>query len=139
MSAACSPARLLVVDDEPGIAELLRELLESAGYAVRTAASGAEALRLLEAGPFDGVVSDLRMPDVDGAALWRSLSARWPPLARRVLFVTGDTLSPAAERFVADTGCASLDKPFSRRELLQRVQALVATNETRCACCTKPD
>lgn len=139
MSGGCTPARLLVVDDEPGIADLLRELLESAGYAVHTAGSGAEALRLLERSPYDGVVSDLRMPDVDGAALWRSVAQRWPALAQRVLFVTGDTLSPAAERFVADTGCASLDKPFSRRELLQRVQALVATNETRCACCAKPD
>lgn len=139
MSGGCAHARLLVVDDEPGIADLLRELLESAGYAVHTAASGAEALSLLERSPYDGVVSDLRMPDVDGAALWRSVAQRWPALSRRVLFVTGDTLSPAAERFVADTGCASLDKPFSRRELLQRVQALVATNETRCRCDAKPD
>ena len=116
---------MLVVDDEPGVAELLQDLLEAAGHAVTTAASGAEALRCLQAEPFDLIVSDLRMPDVDGAALWREVQARHPALARRVLFVTGDTLSPAAERFMAETGCPSLDKPFSRGDLLQRVRSLL--------------
>ena len=128
-STACCPpprpARVLVVDDEPGVAELLQDLLEAAGHAVTTAASGAEALRCLQAEPFDLIVSDLRMPDVDGAALWREVQARHPALARRVLFVTGDTLSPAAERFMAETGCPSLDKPFSRTDLLQRVHDLL--------------
>ena len=119
------PARVLVVDDEPGIAELLQDLLEAAGHAVTTASSGAEALQCLQAEPFDLIVSDLRMPDIDGAALWREVQARHPALARRVLFVTGDTLSPAAERFVAETGCPSLDKPFSRGDLMRRVQALL--------------
>lgn len=122
---AARPAHVLVVDDEPGIAELLQELLESAGYAVSTAGSGSEALRLAAAQAFDLVVSDLRMPGVDGAALWRALRRQQPALARRMLFVTGDTLSPAAERFVADSGCPSLDKPFSRRDLLARLQALL--------------
>ena len=119
------PARVLVVDDEPGVAELLQDLLEAAGHAVTTAGSGAEALRYLQAGTFDLIISDLRMPDIDGAALWRAVHARHPALARRVLFVTGDTLSPAAERFVAETGCPSLDKPFSRVDLMQRVKALL--------------
>lgn len=123
---AASPLRVLVVDDEPGIAELLQELLEAAGYAVATAGSGAQALALARQQPFDLVVSDLRMPDIDGAALWRALRQQQPGLAQRMLFVTGDTLSPAAERFVAATGCPSLDKPFSRRDLLARLQTLMA-------------
>lgn len=118
-------ARVLVVDDEPGVADLLQDLLEAAGHGVCTAASGAEALRCLQVQPFDLIVSDLRMPDIDGAALWREVQARHPALARRMLFVTGDTLSPAAERFMAETGCPSLDKPFSRADLLQRVHALL--------------
>ena len=54
---------------------------------------------LLAAARFDAIVSDLRMPDMDGAALWREVRERWPALARRTLFVTGDTLSPGAEAF----------------------------------------
>lgn len=119
------PARVLVVDDEPGVAELVQDLLEAGGHAVTTAASGAEALRCLEQGGYDLIVSDLRMPDVDGAALWRAVRVQHPALARRMLFVTGDTLSPAAARFVEDSGCPSLDKPFSRRDLMQRVDGLL--------------
>jgi two-component system NtrC family sensor kinase len=121
-----SPARVLVVDDEPGIAELMQDLLQAHGHAVTTAASGAEALRCLQADSYDLIVSDLRMPDIDGAALWRAVQSQHPALARRMLFVTGDTLSPAAARFVEDSGCPSLDKPFSRRDLMLRVDGLLA-------------
>lgn len=124
-SDGAGPARVLVVDDEAEIAELMRAMLEGAGFEVATAESGAVALELLEAARFDAVVSDLRMPDMDGAALWRELHTRWPQLAQRVLFVTGDTLSPGAEAFLAEAGCASLDKPFSRGDLVDRVATLL--------------
>jgi two-component system NtrC family sensor kinase len=117
-------ARVLVVDDEPGIAELLQDLLEAAGCSVCTAGSGREALLQLRTQTFDLVISDLRMPDIDGAGLWRALSSSHPALATRVLFVTGDTLSPAAHAFLAETGCPSLDKPFARGDLLRSLAAL---------------
>ena len=118
-------ARLLVVDDEPEIVDLLRALLERAGYEVSSAESGAVALELLEMARFDAVISDLRMPDLDGAGLWRALQTRWPALTRRLLFVTGDTLSPGARSFLDETGCPHLDKPFGKAELLGAVEALL--------------
>ena len=117
---------MLVVDDEPEIADLLRELLEGAGYDVVTAESGAVALALLDEASFDAMVSDLHMPDVDGAALWREIKARWPALARRMLFVTGDTLSPSVRQFLDDTRCDSLAKPFTKAELLPRIEGLLS-------------
>ncbi len=119
-------ARLLVVDDEPELADLMRQMLEGAGFEVATAESGAVALELLGEARFDAIVSDLRMPDMDGAALWRAVRERHPALARRMLFVTGDTLSPGAERFLAESRCASLDKPFARDDLVGRVHELLA-------------
>ncbi len=119
-------ARLLVVDDEAEIADLMRSMLEAAGFEVATAESGAVALELLEAARFDAIVSDLRMPDMDGGALWRAVRERHPALARRMLFVTGDTLSPEAQQFLSRARCASLDKPFSKGDLLNAVQALLA-------------
>lgn len=119
-------ARLLVVDDEPELADLMRQMLEGAGFEVATAESGAVALELLGEARFDAIVSDLRMPDMDGAALWRAVRERHPGLARRMLFVTGDTLSPGAERFLAESRCASLDKPFARDDLVGRVHELLA-------------
>jgi len=118
--------RVLVVDDEPELADLMRAMLEGAGYEVATAESGALALELLATARFDAVVSDLRMPDMDGAALWRAISEQHPALARRVLFVTGDTLSLDARKFLKASRCAGLDKPFSKADLLGKVADLLA-------------
>ncbi len=127
LASADSPAvaRILVVDDESEIADLMRAMLESAGFDVAIAESGAVALELLSGSSFDAVVSDLRMPDMDGAALWRAVHERAPALARRMLFVTGDTLSLGAQRFLAQAHCESLDKPFSKADLLARLQAVL--------------
>jgi two-component system NtrC family sensor kinase len=121
----CS-ARILVVDDEAEIAELIGEMLSGAGFEVMTAESGAVALAMLAEARFDAVVSDLHMPDVDGAQLWREVRGRHPALARRMLFVTGDTLSPIARQFLNEARCDSLNKPFSKAELLARVTELLS-------------
>ncbi|TDP59696.1 response regulator [Roseateles toxinivorans] len=113
--------RVLVVDDEPDLAELMRDALELAGFEVAIAESGAVALRMLEELRVDAIVSDLRMPDVDGAALWRRVRAQWPELATRMLFVTGDTLGPGAAEFLREAGCAALEKPFAPADLVTRV------------------
>jgi CheY-like chemotaxis protein len=118
-------ARVLVVDDEAELADLIREMLEGAGYEVATAESGAVALALLTEARFDAIVSDLRMPDMDGAGLWREVLIQHPPLAHRMLFVTGDTLSPDAAEFLRRTRRAALDKPFSKASLLARVAELL--------------
>jgi two-component system NtrC family sensor kinase len=115
----CS-ARVLVVDDEPEIAELIGEMLSGAGYEVMTAESGAVALAMLAEARFDAIVSDLHMPELDGAGLWREVKRLHPQLARRMLFVTGDTLSPIARQFLQEARCDSLNKPFAKAELETR-------------------
>ena len=130
LPAAAAPlpagaARVLVIDDEAEITDLLRTLLEAAGYEVASADSGAVALELLDTARFDAIVSDLRMPDLDGAALWRAVRERHPLLVRRMLFVTGDTLSPGARQFLDETGCPRLEKPFARAELLEQLAQLL--------------
>ncbi|WP_457420543.1 PAS domain S-box protein [Roseateles sp. P5_E7] len=118
-------ARLLVVDDEPEIAELIGEMLAGAGYEVMTAESGAVALAMLAEARFDAIISDLHMPELDGAGLWREVKRTQPALARRMLFVTGDTLSPTARQFLDEARCDRLNKPFAKAELLARVAALL--------------
>jgi two-component system NtrC family sensor kinase len=118
--------RVLVVDDEPELCDLMREVLESAGFEVASAESGAVALELLREARFDAIVSDLRMPDIDGAALWREVCRHDGALASRMVFVTGDTLSPAASDFLRETGCGVVDKPFAPGELVARVRGLVS-------------
>jgi len=123
-------SRVLVVDDEAELAGVMREMLETAGYEVSTAESGAVALELLDAARFDAVVSDLRMPDMDGAVLWRHICERHPTLRGRLLFVTGDTLSPDAAEFLRVSGCEGLDKPFGKADLLAKVADLLQSAQT---------
>jgi two-component system NtrC family sensor kinase len=118
-------ARVLVVDDEVELSALMRDMLEAAGYDVATAESGMVALEMLATARFDAIVSDLRMPDMDGAALWRAVSKQHPSLARAMLFVTGDTLSPDAREFLRSTHCPALDKPFSKSDLLGKLADLL--------------
>ncbi|HSW05828.1 PAS domain S-box protein [Aquabacterium sp.] len=129
VAAAPAPAlaRVLVVDDEEEVASLMREMLERAGYEVASAESGAVALQLLVEARFDAVVSDLHMPDMDGTALWRAICNEHPRLGSKLLFVTGDTLSPHAQAFFKASGCAGLDKPFTKAELLSKVQAVLGS------------
>jgi two-component system NtrC family sensor kinase len=117
--------RVLVVDDEAEIADLMRAVLEGAGFDVATAESGAVALEMLAEARFDAIVSDVRMPDIDGAALWRAVREQHPALARRMLFVSGDTLSSQARQVLEETRCPSLDKPFARADLLSAVRGVL--------------
>ena len=64
-----------------------------------------------------------RVPHYDLPALWREIACRHPELARRVIFVTGDTLSAGARDFLRETGCACVEKPFTQAELLGKVRA----------------
>ena len=118
-------SRVLVVDDEPEIADLVRAMLEGAGHEVATAETGELALALLDEGRFDAIVSDLQMPQMDGASLWREVRQRQPQLAARMLFVTGDTLSPNAAAFLSEAGCSALAKPFSKADLLAQVSRVL--------------
>lgn len=125
-SPARPPLRVLVVDDEVEIAELVRDMLHMAAYEVETVSTGGSALQRLRETHFDAVVADLHMPGVDGMAMWREVGRVEPAMARRMLFVTGDTLGGEASRFFAETGCPSLDKPFRKADLLARVAERVA-------------
>ncbi|HZO42331.1 MAG TPA: ATP-binding protein [Methylomirabilota bacterium] len=103
---------ILVVDDEPDVAELLAETLLLDGHRVDTANSGAAALtRILDAS-YDLVFSDMKMPGMSGIELYDEIARRWPGLERRMIFVTGDNLNPAIRQFIDRTGAFSVSKPF---------------------------
>jgi two-component system NtrC family sensor kinase len=117
----------MVVDDEPELANSLARFLEREGYQCMVVNSGREAIKLAGDRDFDVILSDLRMPDVDGPALLKWLSQHRPAMASRLGYVTGDTLGPAAVRFLGDAGRPFIEKPFSRqsiRELLAELSEL---------------
>ncbi|HWD16595.1 MAG TPA: ATP-binding protein [Casimicrobiaceae bacterium] len=118
---------VLIVDDEPEIRDSLAEILGSAGHGAVTAASGREALQRLSTDAFDVVLTDIRMPDMDGRVLYREIERRWPILAARVVFVTGDTLASELRAFVRESGRRVIEKPFLPSEV-RRVVADVASD-----------
>ncbi len=117
--------RVLVVDDEPEIAQALRELLAAEGHGSDIAENGAAALQRLAARHYDAVISDLRMPVVDGAGLYREIERRHPQLLPRIAFITGDSLSAGIHKFLASTNVVCLEKPFGRDELKRLLARLL--------------
>ena len=122
LPSAARPLRVLAVDDEPVILDLLVDVLSGARHSVDTAAGGQEALRKLERGRYDLVLLDLKMPDIDGRRVFETICERWPDLRERVVFASGDTVHPGTRAFVERTGRPCIEKPF-RLEVLAEILA----------------
>ncbi len=111
--------RVLVVEDEPALAVAVAEALQDAGFEVDRAGDGEEGLTRLTEANYDLIVCDLKMPRIDGMQFYRAMAAATPALARRVIFVTGDVAGTDAERFLDETACRWLSKPFRLGDLLR--------------------
>ncbi|MGH9373865.1 MAG: hybrid sensor histidine kinase/response regulator, partial [Vicinamibacterales bacterium] len=120
-----SGASVLVVEDEAALGAAVAEALGDAGFAVRLANDGLEALECLTEQPYDLIVCDLKMPRLDGTAFYRRLETDHAAMARRVLFVTGDVAGTEAERFLEETGCRWLPKPFRLKDLLRVASEMI--------------
>jgi PAS domain S-box-containing protein len=118
--------RVLVVEDEPGLAGAVCDALTDAGFVVDRAADGEEALGFVRERPYDLVICDLKMPRLDGRAFYRAIAATAPELAARLIFVTGDVVGTDAERFLEESGCPWLAKPFRLGDLLRAARDVLA-------------
>jgi CheY-like chemotaxis protein len=110
---------VLIVEDEAALASAMAESFGDAGYLVDHAGDGEEAMARLDGGQYDIVISDLKMPRMDGIQLFAALREQHPEMVRRIMFVTGDVIGTDAEGFLADSGCRWLGKPFRLSELLR--------------------
>jgi PAS domain S-box-containing protein len=117
---------MLVVDDEPAIRSAIVRYFAGLGHVVDSAGTGSEAHALLESRRYDALLLDLRMPDTSGDAIYRELLERDPTHASRVIFLTGDVQSDSTQRFIQDSGRASVMKPFTFDELTRVVFAQTA-------------
>jgi putative nucleotidyltransferase with HDIG domain len=124
-SPAPEPARILCVDDEPSILSALKRVFRSQGYTIFTATSGKEGLEVLAREAVDVVVSDMRMPEMDGAQFLEKVFAGWPATKRILLTGYADATATIAAinqgkiwRYVA--------KPWNDGELILTVQQALA-------------
>ena len=113
---------ILVVEDEPIIAGLIGDMLMADGHDVDTVSTGRAALEKLAVGTYDLIVSDLRMPVLDGKGLYRELEKRHPEMIRRIVYVTGSALDPGNEEFLTATRVPWIAKPFTITELHKLTQ-----------------
>jgi EAL domain-containing protein (putative c-di-GMP-specific phosphodiesterase class I) len=123
-----APRRVLAVDDEPTLLAAYRRALTAAGYAVECASDGAAALRLLQAGSFDVIVSDVSMPGMDGLAFLREV--RRQDLDVPVILATGYASVHAAAEAVAEGAFRYLLKPLDIAELARLVGRAVMVHDT---------
>jgi len=127
---AAARRSILIVDDEAEIREILADILKGAQHRVAAVASGREALERMAAERYDVILTDIRMPDLDGRTLYREIERRWPDRAARVVFVTGDSLASTLHEFASECGRPVIEKPFVPGDV-RRVVAEIAAQETR--------
>ena len=127
MNAAATAHRLplLLIEDERSVMDFIRTALERSGYALRTASSAAEGIRVLETGQFGGIISDMRTPGgASGADVHAWIVANRPELRERMLFITGDTVNEDTMKALLSTGVPYIEKPFRVQELIKIVEKI---------------
>lgn len=117
LAAMASGKRVLVLDDEPIVLDLLHDALGGAGFHVDKTSSGKEALSLLKDTDYDVIISDIKMPGVDGKDFYRGVKAVKPELLRKIVFISGDSLNKETQSFLKKLGNYSLKKPFTVDQL----------------------
>jgi PAS domain S-box-containing protein len=120
----------LVVEDEPHVLDLIVTLLKEQGWRVDVAPGGRTGLQAAKQRRYDLIISDIKMPDGDGQTFFREVRTHDAALARRFIFITGDTANPEAWAFLEDSHVPVIEKPFPPavfEEAVARVMAAASS------------
>jgi len=115
---------ILVIDDEPTIRRSVGRSLERAGYRVRTAGTGDEAMALVRAEHFDAAICDLHIPGVSAVRLCEQIWLAAPDLAGRLIVASGDLTGDGVDELVERTRVPPVSKPFTGADLLLAIGAI---------------
>jgi PAS domain S-box-containing protein len=127
--AALRSVKVLVVDDEPDLSEMLADVLKTYGHEVDTAPNGVVALETLGSRSYDLILSDIRMPELDGPGLYREVARRDPMMSSRFIFLTGDTLGSETRAFIEESAVPTIKKPFAVDEILRVMQETIKRSD----------
>ncbi|MEK6725585.1 MAG: ATP-binding protein [Deltaproteobacteria bacterium] len=120
--------RALVLDDEELILSLINEVLVDSGFHVDTAVSGDVALRLLSNQTYDLIISDFKMPGMNGKEFYHKVKSMKPDAANKIIFISGDSVSDGTQTFLKDTGNLFLKKPFTLEDLMKVISKHISAN-----------
>ncbi len=112
-------ARILILDDEINIQDVLAKALRRRGYVVDTANNGADGLLYLAKADYQLILCDIRMPGFNGLDFYKNIESMDPGLAKKIIFITGDTANKATQKFIEEHDVPYLTKPFELSDLLQ--------------------
>lgn len=115
------PLKILIVDDEFELAQTLADLLAKYGHSFDFAINGKIALEKLNAKNFDFILSDLRMPEMDGPTMYKHICAELPYYRQRIVFITGDTLTTFVHDFLHDNPVRFIEKPYTLADVTKAI------------------
>jgi signal transduction histidine kinase len=118
--------KILIVDDEQNLAQMLSTILQSLGHQAEAATSGWEALKKIDTQDYDAIICDLKMPEIDGRQIYHYMQTSHPAFVKRLILSSGDTISEENQKFLQETGCLFLPKPFLLDELKRIISQVSA-------------
>ncbi len=113
--------RILIIDDEENILTVLRKALQREGYEIDIVLEAPKGLSILSSSEYDLVLCDIAMPRMSGIEFFREIEERLPGMADRILFMTGEILSPGTQKFLQERHVSIIVKPFDLPALYQGV------------------
>jgi CheY-like chemotaxis protein len=116
---------ILVVDSDDTTREVIGEVFRCAGHRVLPARNGVEAFEMLQREPVDCIISETRVSRLSGEGLYSQVEQRLPHLARRFVFIAGDTQAPEVRAFLERSGCLLIPKPFDVELLVEAVDEVL--------------
>ena len=116
----------LVIDDDLRIINLVSKYLNQEGYEMETAAEVRTALSIIEGKDFDFVICDIKIPEMGGDDFYRVVKEKYPSLADRIIFLTGDTLGDATRTFIDSVTNPLIEKPFQLNELKEEIVKVIS-------------
>jgi CheY-like chemotaxis protein len=123
------PKRVLVLEDEPTVSQLITDILREDQHEVESVSNGQAGLARMSSKTYDLVICDLRMPRLDGRAVYEALVRAGSSIQDRILFITGDTLAPRTFEFFEKNHLRYLAKPFLVEELKMAVYQVLDGEE----------
>jgi len=119
--------KLLVIDDESIVRTSCKRVLSPEGYEVRLAANAFEGIKMMEKEQFDVVLTDLKMPDMDGITVLETIKKRWPET--QVIVITGYQTVDTAVKSIKLGAFDYIEKPFTPDALLSAVAAALGNKK----------
>jgi DNA-binding response OmpR family regulator len=116
--------RILLVDDDATILDLVRETLEGCGYTIDTATNSQEAMTQVRSGAYSMIILDLLLPDMNGFILAQEIKRICPQLSDKILFISGILFGQSTVEHLGSIGAGFLSKPFQLESLIEAVDKI---------------